>query len=138
MNKINWGRVLLGGLVAGLVMNAIEYVFHTYVIAAQETAVMNALNAHMMNGAIPVFLALGFVTGIVTIWLYAAARPRYGGSAATAVIIAIAVWIIAYVVPNIGVAFEGLYPLRLTCEGLVVGLVEAIVATVAGAALYKE
>jgi len=138
MTKINWGRVLLGGVVAGIVMNVIEYVFHTYVIAAQETEVMKALNAHMMNGAIPVFLALGFVTGIVTIWLYAAARPRYGAGAKTAVLIAIAVWIIAYAIPNIGVAFEGLYPLRLMCEGLVVGLVEAIVATVAGAALYKE
>lgn len=138
MNKINWGRVLLGGLVTGLVMNVVEYVFHTYVIAAQEAEVMKSLNAHMMNGAIPLFLVLGFVTGIVTIWLYAAARPRYGAGAKTAVIIAIAVWIIAYAIPNIGVAFEGLYPLRLMCEGLVVGLIEAIVATVAGAALYTE
>ena len=138
MNKINWGRVLLGGIVAGLVMNIVEYVFHTYVIGGQETAAMSSLNAHMMNGAIPVFLALGFVQGIVTIWLYAAARPRYGGSAGTAVIIAIGVWILAYAIPGIGVAFEGLYPMHLTCVALVVGLVEAIVATIAGAALYKE
>jgi len=138
MNKINWGRVLLGGIVAGLVMDVIEYVFHTYVIADQENKAMAALNAHLMNGAIPVFLALGIVTGIVTIWLYAAARPRYGGSAGTAVIIAIAVWILGYAIPDLGVAFQGLFPMRLMCVELVVGLVEAIVATVAGAALYKE
>ena len=138
MNKINWGRVLLGGIVAGLVMNVVEYVFHTYVIAGQENAAMASLNAHMMNGAIPVFLALGFVQGIVTIWLYAAARPRYGGSAGTAVIIAIGVWILAYAIPDLGVAYQGLLPLRLMCMEAVVGLVEAIVATVAGAALYKE
>ena len=138
MNKINWGRVLLGGLVAGLIMNIVEYVFHTYVIAQQEGEAMNVLNAHMMNGAIPVFLALGFVTGIVAIWLYAAARPRYGAGAKTAVLIAIGVWILGYAIPDIGVAFEGLSPMRLMCLEAVVGLVEVIVATVAGAALYME
>ena len=138
MNKINWGRVVLGGIVAGVIMDVVEYVFHTYVIAEKESAAMTALNVHMRNDAIPVFLALGIVTGIVTLWLYAAARPRYGGSAGTAVMIAIAVWIIAYAIPDIGIAFQGLFSMHLMCEEAVVGLVEVIVATVAGAALYKE
>lgn len=138
MTKINWGRVLLGGVVAGIVMNLIEYVFHTYVIAGQEGAAMTALGAHMMANAIPIFLALGFVTGIVTIWFYAAARPRYGAGAKTAVMIAIGVWVIAYAIPDIGMAGQGLFPMRLMCLEAVVGLVEIVVATVAGAALYKE
>jgi len=138
MNKINWGRVLLGGLVTGLVMNVIEYVLHTYVLAGRENAAMAALGAHMMKGAIPVFLALGFVTGIVVIWLYAAARTRYGAGAKTAVLIAIAVWIIAYAIPDVGMAGEGFFSPHLMCLEAVVGLVEVIVATVAGAALYTE
>jgi hypothetical protein len=138
MNKINWGRVLLGGVVAGIIMDAIEYVLHTYVIAGQEGAAMKALGAQMMNGAIPLFLALGILTGIVTIWLYAAARPRYGAGAKTAVIIAIGVWIIAYAIPDIGIAGQGLFSMHLMCMEAAIGLVEAIVATVIGAALYKE
>jgi hypothetical protein len=138
MNKINWGRVLLGGVVAGIVIDVIEYVLHTYVFAQQEAAVAKALGAQMMNGAIPVFLGLGIVTGIVTIWLYAAARPRYGAGAKTAVIIAFAVWILGYAVPNIGLVGGGLSPMRLTCIETIIGLVEIIVATVIGAALYKE
>lgn len=138
MNKINWGRVLLGGIVAGIVMDAIEYVLHTYVIAAQENAAMKALGAQLMNGAIPIFLALGIVTGVVTIWLYAAARPRYGAGAKTAVLIAFAVWIIGYAIPDIGIAGQGLFSMHLMCMEAVIGLVEVIVATVIGAALYKE
>lgn len=138
MNKINWGRVLLGGIVAGIVMDAIEYVLHTYVIATRENAAMKALGAQLMNGAIPIFLALGIVTGIVTIWLYAAARPRYGAGVKTAVLIAFAVWIIGYAIPDIGIAGQGLFSMHLMCLEAVIGLVEVIVATVIGAALYKE
>lgn len=138
MNKINWGRVLLGGVVAGIVIDVIEYVFHTYIIAAQETAAMKAMGAQLMNGAIPVFLALGIVTGIAAIWLYAAARPRYGASAKTAVVTGFGVWVIGYVIPNLGTSFQGLYPLRVAEIVSAVGLVEIIVASIIGASLYKE
>jgi hypothetical protein len=138
MNKVNWGRVLLGGIVAGIIMDAIEYVLHTYVIAEQEGVAMKALGVQLMNGAIPIFLGLGIVTGIVTIWLYAAARPRYGAGAKTAVMIAIAVWIIGYAIPDFGIAGQGLFSMRLMCMEAALGLVEAIIATLAGAALYEE
>lgn len=36
MNKTNWGRVILGGVVAGIIMNVIEYVLHTYVLAGRK------------------------------------------------------------------------------------------------------
>jgi hypothetical protein len=92
----------------------------------------------MMNGAIPIFIALGIVTGIAAIWLYAAARPRYGAGAKTAAVTGFGVWVIGYAIPNIGMSFEGLYPMRLTEIVTAVGLVEIIVASIVGAALYKE
>jgi hypothetical protein len=138
MNKINWGRVLLGGVVAGIVMDVIEYALHTYVVADQEGAAMKTMGVHMINGAIPIFLALGILTGIVTIWFYAAARPRYGGSAKTAALVGFGVWIISYAIPNVGLGGEGIFPMRLMCIEAAIGLVELIVATIVGAALYKE
>jgi hypothetical protein len=138
MNKINWGRVILGGVVAGIVMDVIEYVLHTYVLAGQEGTAMTALGAHLINGAIPIFMALGILTGIVTIWFYAAARPRYGAGAGTAVIVATGVWILGYAIPDIAIAGQGLFSMHLMGTEAVVGLVEVIVATVVGAALYKE
>ena len=138
MGKINWGRVLLGGLVAGVVINIVEYVSNVYVFAMQNDAAMKALGVHLVPNAIPMFLAVGFVLGIATIWLYAAVRPRYGAGAATAVVAAIGVWIIGYALPNVEIWLNGIFPARLLCIASLVGLVEIIIASVAGAAVYKE
>jgi len=138
MSKINWGRVLLGGLVAGVVINLVEYVANVYVFAAQNDAAMKALGVHLVPHAIPMFLVVGFVIGIATIWLYAAVRPRYGAGAATAVIAALGVWVIGYALPNFEIWLNGIFPARLLFIGSLVGLVEIIVASVAGAAVYKE
>lgn len=138
MGKINWGRVLLGGLVAGVVIDVVDYVFHTYVIAAQDAAVMKALGVQLRPGAIPIFLIEGLVLGIATIWAYAAARPRYGAGPKTAVIVALGIWVIGSVLPGVGDWASGIAPGNLLCIGLIVGLVEIIVASVVGAAVYKE
>ena len=69
MGKINWGRVLLGGLVAGVVINLVEYVSNVYVFGSQNAAAMNALGIHMVPNAIPMYLLAGFVLGITAIWL---------------------------------------------------------------------
>ena len=138
MSKINWGRVLLGGVVAGLVIDVVEYVLNTYVLGSEMAAVTDRLGIKMISGAVPVFLALGIVMGIAAIWLYAAARPRYGASAKTAAITAFGFWIIGYAVPNAFLVVQGLFPARLLCIASLVGLVEIIVASIAGAAVYKE
>lgn len=138
MSKINWGRVLLGGLVAGLVIDVVEYVLNTYVLGSEMAAVTDRLGIKMIPSAIPIFLALGIVMGIAAIWLYAAARPRYGASAKTAAITAVGFWIIGYAVPNAFLVVQGLFPARVLCIASLVGLVEIIVASIAGAAVYKE
>jgi hypothetical protein len=122
-----------------LVINVVEYVLNTQVLTSQNEAAMKALGVAMpSNNIIAVYVALGFVTGIAAIWLYAAARPRYGASAKTAAITALGVWVIGYAVPNIGLAAGGILPARLVCILSLVGLVEIIVASIAGAAVYKE
>ena len=138
MSKINWGRVLLGGLVAGVVINLVEYVFNTYVVASQNDAAMKALGVQLPSNAIPMFVLNGFLLGIAAIWLYAAARPRYGASAKTAALTALGVWVIGYALPNFGLGASGIFPARLLCIASLVGLVEIIVASIAGAAVYKE
>jgi len=138
MGKINWGRVLLGGLVAGVVMDVVDYVLHTYLIAAQDAAMMKALGVQLRPGAIPIFLIEGLVLGIATIWAYGVARPRYGAGPKTAVIVALGVWVIGNVLPNVGDWAEGILAANMLCLGLIIGLVEIVIASVAGAALYQE
>ena len=138
MGKINWGRVILGGIVAGLIINIFEFCLNGVILAHDWDAAMKALGRTMAPSAIPMFIIWGFLAGIAAIWLYAAARPRFGAGVKTAVLTGFAFWIFAYLLPNLGQWALNLFPQRLIVIGLAVGLVEVIVGSVAGAALYKE
>jgi hypothetical protein len=56
-----------------------------------------------------IFILMSFVAGIVTIWLYAAVRPRLGAGPGTAIIIAIPVWILASLMPATRFSLLGLF-----------------------------
>src|SRR5260370_40202908 len=104
MGKINWARVLLGGLVAGLVVNVFEYVTNGVVLAADWAAASSALGHPMPPSAVPLFIVWGFLVGIAATWLYAAARPRFAAGAKTAVLTGFAFWEIGYVFPHVATA----------------------------------
>jgi len=134
MTGINLARVVLGGLLAGLVINIGESMFNAWLFAADMEAAMVRLNLPPVGGsAIATFLALGFALGIVTVWVYAAIRPRFGPGVGTALCAGAVVWFLAYVYPSIGFAVMGMFPTRLVAIGLVWGLGEVLLASVAGA-----
>ena len=64
MGKINWARVLLGGLLAGLIINIFEYVTNGVVLAADWDAAMKALGRHLSMSAVAVFIVGGFIGGM--------------------------------------------------------------------------
>jgi hypothetical protein len=81
---------------------------------------------------------LGFLSGIAAVWLYAAIRPRFGAGAKTAMVAGIAVWFFSRLLGAIGEMNMGLSSQRMIMTGLVWGLVEIVIATLAGAWVYKE
>src|SRR3989442_14768444 len=76
MGKINWIRVILGGLAAGLIINVFESVLNGVILAKDMEAAISALGRQMGGGALAMFIAWGFLVGIFAVWLYAAIRPR--------------------------------------------------------------
>lgn len=139
MGKINMGRVILGGLLAGLIINIGESVLNGMILATDLEDVMRSLNKPPITGpVIAVFVVLGFVLGIIIIWIYAAIRPRFGAGPKTAVCAGLTAWALAYLYAAIGQAPIGLFPTRLLVIGTVWGLFELAIAAVAGAWLYKE
>jgi hypothetical protein len=139
MGKINMGRVILGGLVAGLIINASEYVLNMVVFGADMQAALTRANLSMpTNAGFVCMAAITVVVGIATIWLYAAARPRLGPGAKSATMIAVIVWAIGYFYFAAWTTMVGLFPSRMNMIGLLWGLAEMIIATNAGAYLYKE
>ncbi len=139
MSRINMTRVIIGGLLAGVIINISEFILNMMVIADEMNAQMARLNLPPIGGsAITVFVVLAFVVGIAAVWLYAAIRPRFGAGPKTATIAGIVVWVLAYVYPTVGAEVTGMFPARMAAIGMVWGLVELLIATVAGAYLYQE
>lgn len=137
--KINFGRVLLGGLVAGLILSVGEFVLNEKVLGTQMKEFMSTHKFTEPPGYfLAVAIALTVLLGIVIVLGYAAIRPRFGAGPKTAIIAALFAWFGIYF--YIGV-IQGLLfgtPLNLLLIMLAWGLVEYIVATLAGAWLYKE
>lgn len=142
MGKVNWGRVFLGGLVAGIVINLGEFLFNAVIFKTQMEEAMRAMGkdpAAMNTGtAMSVWILLGFLTGIGAVWTYAAIRPRYGAGAKTGAIAGVAVWYLAVFLSSVAMMNLSIFPQNLLVTGLIWGLVEYIVATIAGAYFYKE
>lgn len=139
MGRINAGRVILGGLVAGLVVDIGESILNIPIMGSEFDAAMQALGVEPVGGpAIAVFFVLGFALGIAAVWLYAAIRPRFGPGPRTAAIAGLAVWFFASAYPGIGMMVMNIFPAKLFGVSLVWTLVEFPLATLAGAWVYRE
>jgi hypothetical protein len=139
MGKINFGRVLLGGIVAGIILNVGEWLLNGIILH-------NEMNEFFKRCGFPqpgtnflvIAVAITFVLGIVIVLGYAAIRPRFGAGPKTAIIAALFAWFGVYVYQNVIALGLGMVPAKLVAIALAWGLVEYIIATLVGAALYKE
>jgi hypothetical protein len=140
MGKINLGRVLIGGVIAGIVYDILGYLVDGVLLAHRWADGMKALgHAEFTSNQIIEFNVLGLVLGIVLVWIYAAIRPCFGAGVKTAICAGLAVWVIGVLLPNLGFMWiPGLFSRHLTVYTTACGLVEVVVAAIAGAAPYKE
>ena len=131
----NIQRLLFGGLVAGLVINAIEYLVHGLFLDAQWTAAFAALGKTPTGWT--TFIPANFLVGIIGIWVYTKMRPSYGPGSKTAVRAALAVWVVFWVIPEAALQPLNLFPNSLLFTVIVVGLLDSIPAVLLGAWIYR-
>jgi hypothetical protein len=140
MERINMGRVILGGIVAGIVADVLGSIVDGVILAPQWAEGLKALGRPDFSvNQIIGFNILGLAYGIFAMWLYAAIRPRYGAGPRAAVCAGLAVWVAGVLLPNAGfMGAAGLFPTGLTMMTTLAGIVEWVAGALAGAALYKE
>ena len=140
MAHTNRGRVILGGLLAGVVINLVEFVTNGLILKDSWAQVMQAMGkpAEPSGSAILLFNVWGFLLGMVAVWVYAAIRPRYGAGAGTAIRAGLAAWVLAVFLADLSLAGAGLLPVRMLVITALVELFEIPLATVVGAWIYKE
>src|SRR5712691_2144619 len=139
MAKINFGRVLLGGLVAGLILNIGEFVLNTIVLQQQHHEFLKRCGfPEPGTKFLVIVVTITFVLGIVIVLGYAAIRPRFGAGPKTAIIAGLFAWFGVVVYQNVIAGGLGMVPVNLFA--LVIGweIVEFSLAALVGAALYKE
>lgn len=136
---MNYARILIGGLAAGLVLNIGEFLLNGVLLAKQmEEFFAKCGMTPPGHSALIILIVLTFVMGIFIVYVYAAIRPRYGPGPKTAICAGLLAWFCVYFY-NSGIAFAlGFVPANLFLIGLVWGFVEYILGALAGAWLYKE
>ena len=140
MAQINMGKVITGGLVAGLVMNVVDYLVNGVFLADKWTAQAAKLNPKldmMSSASITGYVVIDFILGVVIVWLYAGLRPRFGPGSGTAIKAAGAVWLVAALF-NSTLAISGMYGPKIIAVTLCGTLVGMIAGGNVGAMMYKE
>jgi len=140
MNKINFTRVLLGGLVAGVVLNIGEFLLNEVVLGAQMKAYFAQLGLPPEPGTnfMVVAILLTFVLGVIIVWIYAAIRPRCGPGPKTAICVGLLAWFFVCLYCSLLYGMLLRIPTNVMLIGIVWCLVEYVLAAIAGAWLYKE
>ncbi len=89
--NINTKQLVLGGFVAGVVLNIIDYFSNAVIFAERMRADANAFKPGfgdqtmaMTGGQIGTYVFFDFVVGMLLVWTYAAIRPRFGPGPRTA------------------------------------------------------
>ncbi|HVP38307.1 MAG TPA: hypothetical protein VMS93_03900 [Candidatus Saccharimonadales bacterium] len=137
---VNAGRVFLGGLVAGLVLNVVSILDNTVLLTRRLQWVIE--EHHMLATPrlpfIPIWVVLMFLLGIAMVWLYALARERLGPGPGTAFKVGLVAGLIAGVPANFSMASWGMMGRLLPCMWMLEMVVGGVLGTLLGAWTYKE
>ncbi|UCF39613.1 MAG: hypothetical protein JSW43_07635 [Gemmatimonadota bacterium] len=140
MTQINTGRVIAGGVLAGFIIDAFEWL-SSVVFRGTYEDMYAALNLPEPGAGAMASLTLGgFAVGILLVWIYAGFRPRWGPGPKAALLAGLAVWLLGWVWQMVVDIAMGIYSLSawMWVMALVWTFVEVQVAALAGGWLYRE
>jgi len=140
MGKVNWPRIILGAVVAGIICFVGDGVIHGVLLKDRWAAIMAGMGrkvteepSHMVY-----YAAYDFAKALVGVWMYAAIRPRYGPGPRTGLIAAVATWALVIPIALLGLIPSGFFGRRFALLWSIDGLVVMVIAISVGAWLYRE
>src|SRR5437762_1427167 len=142
MTKINFGRLIIGGLIATVILFVTDGLLHERVFHTYWEDVYQALGAHesqMSHGmAVLYFLVFELGRGFLAILIYALMRPFHGAGPMTAVFAAIVAWLAFSVAGPAQFIPLGFYSKHLWVMVAGAQLVTSVVANLAAAWIYRD
>ena len=141
MTGINTGKVLVGGLVGGLVMNVIDIATGYLILMNDMKAMLERLHLDASSLDSPAsmipWVIIDFISGILLVFAYAAMRPRFGPGPKTAFIAGLTMYLMITVVLS-GFLSVGIFTTGVFVKSAACSLVSVLAASLTGAAVYKE
>jgi hypothetical protein len=141
MYKINWVRVLVGGLVAAVILFLTDGFLHERVVNVDWKAIyagLGSVEPQENTLALAYFAIFELGRGMISIYLYALMRSCCGPGPKTAALAGVVAWIAFSVTGPAQFIPLGFYSHALWIKVGAFQLVTSIVAAIAGAALYRE
>ena len=141
MARINWGRLFLGSLIAAIIMFVTDGLIHETILKADWRALYTALRATEpeAHGSSMVYFAIFELgRGFTAMMFYVTMRAFFGAGPKTAALAGIVGWIAFSLTGPVQFIPLGFFSNTLWLKVAVIHLIVSIIATVAGAALYKD
>ena len=141
---MNTKKVIVGGLVAGVVLNILDFVLNGVVFGETMKAEMNAFKPGLGDAMstpdgsmIAGYIIMDLVIGMLLAYTYAAMRPRFGAGAKTAIIAALIFWVFGSIVA-INYMMVGMMSQSTWFKFGFAYLVCLIITSLVAGALYSE
>ena len=139
MTKSNIVRLVVGGLVAGVIMNVVS-LLSAGLYLPEMMELLDSRGIQPPSGTLPivVYLLMRFIWGFVAVWFYVAARPRFGPGLQTAVLVGFVFWLGGVFMAVVSYGMMGMFPMGMLTQWAAITLVGILASTVVGAWVYRE
>lgn len=140
--RINWVRMLVGGLVAAIICFMTDGFLHERLLSADWQMVYQRLGGSALNaehgGHIAYFVVFELGRGLIMLFVYILMRPSFGPGPKTAVMAGAVAWIAFSVSGPAQFIPLGFFSNPLWIKMMAFQLVTSILAALAGAAIYRD
>jgi hypothetical protein len=141
MAGVNTGKIVAGGLLAGLVLNIGDFLINAVIMAADYRAGLERLGldpAALESPSVALtWIVVDFLIGLLLVWTYAAMRPRFGPGPKTALLAAFPIYA-GITLIMLGFTNMGFFTMGVFVKSSVFTAINAAIGAVVGAWLYRE
>jgi hypothetical protein len=142
MAKINWVRMIVGGLIATIICFLSDGFLHEKLLSADWSAVYQQLGVSVPTeehaGHMVYFAIFELGRGFISLFLYVLMREPSGPRPKTAALAGVVAWIAFSVTGPAQFIPLGFFSNALWAKAMGFQLVTSILAAIAGAAVYKD
>ena len=139
--QISVPRLIIGGVVAGLVVFLLDGVLHGVVLQSRWAAAMSGIGRPVASGdagSFKWFITSGIFTGLAAVAIYVGLRGSMGAGPRTAIVAGLLAWLLAIPVPLLSLVPMHVFGRSMLVIWAVLGAIPIVVGTLAGGAIYRD